>query len=493
MRRDVEGVLSALRALFAPLWDKTAREETAFLPAALEIVETPPAPASRMVAFTLILFFAVALLWAGFGSVDIIAAAQGKIVPTGRTKIIQPFETGVVRAIHVQDGQAVKTGDVLVEINSTINAAERDRLQKELLLARLDRARLKAVLAMADNPSAAFVAVEPPEGATEQQMVFQSTLKDNQIAEFRAKLAGIDRQLAQNEGNRTAVASTIQKIDQSLPWLNSRAKVRKGMATRSYDDKKEGEEIKVEHYTAQQDLIEHEKEREVQQGRLKEAESSLAALKEQRRQTQAEFHRTTLNSLSEAEQKVASLQEQFKQAEQKYTLQTLKAPVDGTVQQLAVHTEGGVVTPAQVLMAIVPADSHLEIEAMISNRDIGFVHTGQDAAVKVDTFTFTKYGLLHGHVLTVSQDSILRNTPESKSEDKKQIGAENDSSEPKGQELVYLARIALDETDMQIDERRVPLTPGMAVTAEIKTGTRRIIDYLLSPLARHAQQALRER
>jgi hemolysin D len=174
-------------------------------------------------------------------------------------------------------------------------------------------------------------------------------------------------------------------------------------------------------------------------------------------------------------------------------LQTLTAPVDGTVQQLAVHTEGGVVTPAQVLMSIVPTDSHLEIEAMISNRDIGFVRDRQEAEIKIDTFNFTKYGLVHGLVQSVSHDSIQREKPADKSESQRHTGDESDSSEPTGQELVYSARIALDETAMQIDDRLVPLEPGMAVTAEIKTGSRHIIEYLLSPLLRHKQMALRER
>jgi hemolysin D len=171
----------------------------------------------------------------------------------------------------------------------------------------------------------------------------------------------------------------------------------------------------------------------------------------------------------------------------------LTAPVDGTVQQLAVHTEGGVVTPAQVLMSVVPADSHMEIEAMISNRDIGFVRDGQEAEIKIDTFNFTKYGLVHGLVQSVSHDSIQRENPADKSESQRHTGDESDTSEPTGQELVYSARIALDQTEMEVDDHMVPLEPGMAVTAEIKTGSRHIIEYLLSPLLRHKQMALRER
>jgi hemolysin D len=171
----------------------------------------------------------------------------------------------------------------------------------------------------------------------------------------------------------------------------------------------------------------------------------------------------------------------------------LTAPVDGTIQQLAVHTIGGVVTPAQALLVIVPADSHLEIEAMVPNRDVGFVHAGEAAAIKIDTFNFTRYGLLHGKVLTVSRDAIARDRPQDKTAEAPATGAVGDSSEPKGEELVYAARVSLDRTQMQVEGKPVALSPGMAVTVEIKTGSRRVIDYLLSPLLRYQQDSLRER
>lgn len=457
--------------------------ETAFLPAALEVIETPASPAGRAVAGTIILFFLLALLWAGFGSVDIIATAQGKIIPTERTKIIQPFETGVVRAIHVRDGQPVKAGDILIEIDPTISGAERDRLEQELLQEKLAAARLRAITSLSADPKAAF---EAPSGATPEQLVMQHKMLDNHIEEMRARLSSLDKQIAQQEGNLAAVKSTIAKLVEALPLLRKRHAMRHELAAKGYSSK-------LDALSAEQALVEHQHELEVQQGRLAEAASGVAALREQRLQAEAEYRHKNLNDLAQAEQKSENLREQLVQASQKHRLQTLVAPVSGTVQQLAVHTEGGVVTPAQALLAIVPADSKLEIEAMISNRDIGFVHEGQAAAIKVDTFNFTKYGLLQGTVETVSQDAIVRNKPADGAPDARKRGAENTSSEPDGQEYVYAARIKLDQTAMQIDEKLVSLAPGMAVTVEIKTGTRRIIEYLLSPLAKHRHESLRER
>jgi hemolysin D len=193
-----------------------------------------------------------------------------------------------------------------------------------------------------------------------------------------------------------------------------------------------------------------------------------------------------------AKQKAAGLAQDVIKAERRTTLQVLSAPVDGVVQQLAMHTNGGVVTPAQAVLVLVPLDSHLEIEAMVSNRDIGFVHAGQQAEIKVDTFSFTRYGLLHGEVLNVSQDAITRDKPPDKLNEKAP-GAETATSEPKGQEMNYAARVSLNRTQMQVENNLVNLSPGMAVTVEIKTGSRRIISYLLSPLMRYKQEILRER
>ena len=177
--------------------------------------------------------------------------------------------------------------------------------------------------------------------------------------------------------------------------------------------------------------------------------------------------------------------------------QVLRAPIDGVVQQLALHTVGGVVTPAQPVLVIVPADSRIEIEAMVQNKDIGFVHDGDAAEVKIDTFNFTKYGLLHGTVVSVSGDAIQRDKPQgsdangTSASDK--AGASSHTSEPAGQELLYAARIALEQSRIEVEGRMVDLAPGMAVTVEIKTGQRRIIEFLLSPLLRYKQESLRER
>jgi hemolysin D len=456
--------------------------ETAFLPAALEVVETPPSPIGRAIGASIILLFCTALAWASLGKVDVVATAPGKIVVNGRTKVIQPAETGVVRAIYVRDGATVKAGDVLIELDPTINAAELDHVKSDLIAVELDIARLQAALARGVNPVADFT---PPAGASRRLVEMHRQFLASQTAEQAAKLSEIDRQLAQKDAERETIAATIAKLDATIPLLRERVDVRKYLYDKAVGSK-------IIYLTEFQDLVGQQHDVLVQQSRLREAEAAVAGLTQARLKVEAEHRRTLYDDLAKAEQRAGGLAQDVIKGEQKAKQQILTAPVDGVVQQLAVHTIGGVVTPAQTLAVVVPLDSNLEIEAMVLNRDIGFVIPGQSAAIKVDTFNFTRYGLLDGRVLGISRDAITRDSREDKARDRP-AGAESASSEPKGQELVYAARVSLDRSEMEIEGRPVRLSPGMAVTVEIKTGSRRIISYLLSPLMRYNQEVLRER
>jgi hemolysin D len=435
------------------------------------------------VAAIIISLFCAALVWACFGSIDIVASAQGKIVSSSRTKIIQPFETGVVHAIHVSDGQSVKAGDVLIELDPTINEAETQHLEGDLVAAELDVARLEAALSQGPDPAAAFHA---PQGASEAQISTQRQFLLHELDEHRAKLGSLDRQKAEKEAELATVEAAVKKLQTVLPVLQERVQIREILYNHTTGSK-------ANYLELYQDLVETQQELAVQQSKIGEAKAGLDAIVQARAEADAEYGRNLSADLVEAQRKAAGLREDVVKAKERTALQALTSPVDGVVQQLAVHTVGGVVTPAQALLAVVPADSHLEIEAMIPNRDIGFIHAGQDAEIKIDTFNFTRYGLLHGKVLSLSQDAIARANPQQAQSGDQVAGADGDSSEPKGQELVYAARISLDRTQMQVDENLVNLEPGMAATVEIKTGSRRIISYLLSPLVRYGHESLRER
>jgi hemolysin D len=459
----------------------TRRDELAFLPPALEIVDTPPSPIGRAIPLTIIGAFSIALGWAIFGELDIVASATGKVVPSGRTKTVQPFEIGIVRAIHVEDGQAVKAGDPLIELDPTIDDADREHQKSDLSAAQLEVARLRAELSEEADPLRAF---HPPAEARPDLIATQRRLLLTQTEEYRAKIAGIDRQRTQKEAERDAYAATIAKLQATIPLVQERVNIRRYLA-------QDGNGSKITYLGDLTDLTERQKELAIQQSHQREAEAALAALTESRAQTEAEYRRTRLGELVAAEQKAAGLAQDVIKATERSTRQLLTAPVDGIVQQLAVHTVGGVVTPAQQLLEVVPREDHLEIEAMVSNRDIGFVHAGQDAQVKIDTFNFTRYGLLHGVVQSVSADAVSRDRSAGKG--KAAATSSDTASEPSDQELVYAARVAIDRTEMDVDGKTVNLSPGMAVTVEIKTGTRRVITYLLSPLLRFKQESMRER
>jgi hemolysin D len=458
------------------------KDELAFLPAALEIVETPPSPIGRAIGATILALFCLVLIWATFGHVDIVASAPGQIVPSGRIKLIQPFETGVVRAIDVSDGQSVKAGDVLIELDPTMTEAEEEHIRTDFIAAQLDVARLRAALSDNVDPQAMF---HPPAGASADLIAMQREFLAKETEEYRAKLAALDRQRVEKQAESDTVAATISKLEATEPLIQQRYDILKTLADKGLGSK-------LTYLEVAQTLTENQKELGVEKSRLDEANAAQAAIVETRDQEAAEFRDRLFGELAEAERKASGLSGDLAKAEERTKLQRLTAPVDGVVQQLSIHTVGGVVTPAQQLAVVVPSDAVLEVQAMIPNRDIGFVHVGQDAQIKVDAFNFTRYGLLHGKVSSLSQDAIVHDVPSNNGKDKA-LGAESTSSEPAGQELSYAARVSLDRTQMQVDGGLAKLSPGMAVTVEIKTGSRSVISYLLSPLMKYKHDVLHER
>jgi hemolysin D len=365
-----------------------------------------------------------------------------------------------------------------------VSTAERNHIAHDLLAARLDVARLSALRAAFEGGTLEFA---PPEDAPAKQVARVRAAMLARAAAQDAKVSAIDQQIAQKDAEAAEVAATIAKLEASLPLVSEEADVRRKAMQLEYGNR-------IAHLEAQTKLVEQQHELIVQQQKSKEIPAARKSLERQREQAVAEYSNDILTDLADAEQKVAELTEDLVKANQKVDQQILRAPVAGTVQQLAIHTIGGVVTPAQQLMMIVPVESRLEAEAMISNRDIGFVRPGQEAEIKIDTFNFTRYGLLHGKVVSVSQDAIVRDKAQDKAESAKQQQASlPDSSEPAGQEFVYSTRVSLDRTQMHVESGLVSLAPGMAVTVEIKTGQRRVIEFLLSPLLRYKQSSLRER
>lgn len=434
--------------------------ELEFLPGALEIVEAPPSPLRRGLAVAIMAFLSLAIAWSWYGTLDVVAVAAGKVIPSGKVKIIQPVEIGIVRAIRVKDGERVRAGQVLIELDATISGADRERLHREVAAARVDAARLRAVV----QETRGVQAFEPPAGTDPALVARHRALLVAQLREHEATMAALGREIERRQAEQGAVRATVQRLEKTVPLVRDRADSHGALA-------REGYVARLAYVELQQQLIEQEQDLQAQRHRLEEVTAAIDALEEQRRRAHAEFQRAALAQLADVETRAVALQQELVKAEQRHGLQRLVAPDDGVVQQLAVHTVGGVVTPAQPLLVLVPAGGDLEIEALILNKDVGFVRAGQEAAIKLETFPFTKYGTIPGRVQHVSGDAI----PDEK------VG------------LVYAARVALGRRAMLVDGVLVPLAPGMAATVEIKTDQRRVIEYLLSPILRYRQESLRER
>jgi hemolysin D len=467
---------------------KRTRDEREFLPAALEIVDTPPSPVGRAIGFTIILVAIAAIAWACIGKVDIIATASGRIVPAGKTKIVQPADTGIVTAIHVADGDHVKAGDTLIELNSNQVSADRDRFVRDLLQANLNLARLRGLAAtLPGTPGEGKKPnlVDPPKDASKEDLALTQAAMRAQAANENAKLADLDQQIEAKQAEAAEAAANAQKLQASLPMLADQEQL-----LRTMRDQKIGS--KLDWYQVNQQLIEQKHEIGVLAHRKEAAEAAQRALREQRAAAATQYQMEILSELDKVRAQASELNAELAKSQQRVSQNVLLAPIAGTVQQLAIHTIGGVVTPAESLLAIVPHDDSLVVEAAVQNRDVGFISAGQTVRIKVEAFNFTLYGLIEGKVLSVTRDAVQQSNDNKGKNNNSQN--EGDPTATDGQSgPVYMARIALDQDWMMTENGKVQLTPGMAVTAEIQTGERRLISYLLSPLVRHVSESMRER
>lgn len=444
-----------------PVVATPSRRSVEFLPAALEIQDKPPSPIGRAILWTIMALITVSVVWASVGRIDIVATAQGKIIPSGYSKVIQPYETGVIAAIRVQDGQVVQQGEVLIELDPTQNQADRDRASNEYRAAKVEAARLQALIAGVPT----FVA--PPDSDAQYVRLQQQLLRD-QLAEYQARVDAAQQVIAQRRAAIDATRENIQRLTATVPMETERANAFKRLMERDAV-------TKLDYLQAEGQRIDKLQELAGQQHKLRQDQASLAEAEKNRRALVSEFQQTKQTELSAIETKAASLSQEVTKAGQKAELQRLVSPIDGVVQQLAVHTVGGVVTPAQPLLIVVPQDHPVEVEAQLENKDIGFVKEGQSAEIKIETFPFTLYGTIPGTVLTVSDDAVPVN------KDKPADG------------LVFATRVSVARGTIPVEGKLVHLSPGMAVTVEIKTGRRRVIEYLLSPVLKSLQESLRER
>lgn len=430
------------------------RMQTAFLPAALEIEATPPSPLGRALVGIIVAFFTLAFTWASVSEVEIVAVAGGRIIPSGHSKSVQPLEIGTVKAIHVDEGQPVRAGDVLVELDAVTARADVARLEQEADDAQDAVIRNRA---LADWIAAGVDQDEP--AARDDDALLQ-----RQRVEFQDRLRVLTEERGKRSAERNAAARRLEKLDALLPIVTRRAQDHKGLAEQKLLPEQQ-------YLDAEQARLELYHEQAAQRDHIVELEAAVTELDARIGFTRSEFHRQVVERRLEAERRYVAASQELVKARHRAVARTLTAPVDGVVQQLTVRNPGAVVTPAQELMVIVPNGAVLEVEAILENRDIGFVTVGQRAAIKVDAFPFTRYGTIEGEIVDVSDDAI--------------------ADDRRG--LVYRMRVRMERSAMDVEGRNVGLGPGMTVTVEVQTGTRRLIEFFLSPLLRYQDESVRER
>lgn len=473
-RHPVIELLARYRAIFRAVWavrhelagPKRLTDEAAFLPAALSLQETPAHPAPRRAALAVCTLFVIALVWATLGQIDIVAVAPGRIVVSERTKTLQPLEAGVVRRVLVKDGDAVKAGQVLVELDATNASADGASVQEQLSAAWSEEQRTTALMNALRAGKVPVLPFPFPEGEGwgEGQRSRASSQLQAEWADISARFAKLGAEQVRRQAEIVTVRALIKKLEATLPIASQREADFKSLTEQGFMSSHAGQDRTRERIEQESDLA-------TQRARLSEAQAALQETGQARISYLAETQRTLSERHALASSKRQQLTQELSKTEQRSRLAQLTAPVDGTVQQVAVHTEGGVVTPAQVLMVIVPKDAQVSAEVVIDNKDIGFVNAGQLAAIKLETFPFTRYGTVAATVKSVTADAV--------NDDKK--GA------------IFPAVLTLDQSSINVDGKRINLSPGMNVTAEIKTGKRRVIEYLLSPVQRATSESLKER
>jgi len=435
--------------------------ELAFQPAHLELVETPVHPAPRWTARVIIALAVIVLAIAILARLDIVATGRGKLVPNAQVKIVQPAVTGVVREIAVHDGQRVAAGELLMKLDTAQAAADEDKSKASRLDAALAVARTQALLAALQV--GALPEVGLVDGASDQRQQEAQRLAESAWHEYQDKVASAKAELAKRTAELDGTRHEIAKLAATAPLARKQANDYRALS--------------IDRYVAQNDYLdkertalEQEHELDVQRSRAHELGAGIAEQRADIEVAASHFRREQLDQFEKASEQLTQSRNDETKAHTRAGLMSLSSPVAGTVQQLAVHTLGGVVTTAQAVMEIVPDDS-LEVQATIENKDVGFVKVGQRAAVKLDAFPYSRYGLLEGEVQSIANDAV---------QDKK-LG------------LAFVARIRLRTNRMWIDSRWIALTPGMAATAEIRTGKQSVAQYFLGPLIEGAQESMRER
>jgi hemolysin D len=469
-----------LQALQGPHGDRE------FLPAALEILETPPSPIQMLLLQAICILTAVAIAWSFIGKIDVIAVAQGKVQPTGRVKLVQPLETGKVQALFVANGSKVEAGQVVVALDDSELRAEGLSLAASLASLRAEAVRRTAAIATAGTKDFKPPEVDWPRGAPEDILAREQRVLTGDLASLQSSVASLAAQRLQKEAERTRLVNTIASQEELLKIEDDRLQLRRYLESKQLDSK-------LNLFDAQESMQNQRTSLAQQQGQLAEAEAALGVLERDTTKTVATFVAENSQKLADAERQIEETVQKLMKANARKSHMLLTAPVAGTVQALSITSTGQVVMPGEEVMRIVPTEDGIEIECYMPNKDIGFIKPGQEAVVKVESFPFTRYGTLPAHVTRVSREAIPEPDAQQQEGNPGRPSHGTLAGAQRVQNLFFPVTLTLEKRTISADGEEIPISNGMAVTVEIKTGYRRIIDYVFSPFVEIASKAMKER
>lgn len=439
----------------------TEKQETEFLPAILEVTETPPSPTGRLVMWTILVFIVVGIIWSVIGHINEVAVASGKVIPTGQVKTIQVKNKGIIKEIFVHEGQHVFEGDKLVVLDPTSTEADYDSLSQRAAYFKLDIERLEAEL-----EGKPFVPQED-KNLELADITAEKNLYQSRVSQHRAELDAARSAVLQREAACKSEESNLEKY--------------RGMLEIAVEKEQRLQELSAQNAISEFQLLEQTSQRinleesyAAQQSTLAKAQAELAEANDRLANVESAYQKDVMASLVESRKQYLSYSEELKKADEDQRLSTITAPCSGRVYNLSVHTVGGIVTEAQPLLAIVPDGVELELEVWADNKDIGFIKEGQEAEVKVETFNFQKFGVINAVVDEIAADAYS---------DKTDLERDNK----------YRLLLKLKKESLDVNGTDTGLYPGMQVDAEIKIREKRIIDFFLDPFRKYTSEALRER
>lgn len=432
-------------------WKQT-KDKHEFRPLLVEIEERPINPLGRTLLWTIIALIVLASAWLYFAKIDVVVSARGKVIPDGEIKILQPIETGVISSILVKEGEMVKEGQTLMEIDPSVTETDLESKKATLALLEMEMRRLSALIE--DKPFDIDDGRYDATDAATQQLIYLTTKLSQEQS-----LQMIEKQMQQVREQIGAAEIDIERL------------------TKLAENAREHEErlFKVidivarnEYESVRKERIDYDDQIRMKRHEVSQLEVKSKELSSQKQYTIQDYNNKLLDELTAKSKEATALKVEVRAIEFKKSKQRITAPVDGYIGKLMVHTIGGVVTSAEKLISVIPKDVPLVIKATVMNQDIGFIKDGMEAAIKIDTYNFQKYGLLRGIVKHISDDSI----------DDEKLGP------------VFEVYIEPTEKTLFVEGETVTLNSGMSVTAELKVGKRRIIEFFIYPMIRYLDEGL---